>query len=220
VSYSVRVDNTGEADKVTLTQLQDSLLGSLDGRGDCNVPMDIQPGFSYQCEFSAVVSGQAGQQKSRTITATARDDDLTPGTVTDNVVVTVNITDSPTRYAYMPAVTDAIIGSSCVEAFPLNLNQRYQFLPPAHGTQHVFRFNLVRSGDLRVEMTNFVPRAGQLVVWFGACGSLELIGRNPDTRLDKTVDLGTRGPGQYIIQIINDGPTNNRDLYSLIVDFD
>lgn len=220
VRFSVRVDNTGEADTVTLTQLQDSLLGSLNGRGSCELPTTIRPGFSYQCDFSAVVSGEVGQQKSRTITATALDDDLNPKTVTDSAVVTVSITDMPTQYAYMPAVTDAIVGSSCVDAFPLSLNRQYQFLPPAHGTQHVFRFELTRSGRLTVEMTRFVPRAGQLVVWTGACGFLDLIGRNPDTALNKTVELGTRPPGQYIIQIINDGPTNNTDVYRLIVDFD
>ncbi len=220
VTYSVRVDNTGEADTVTLTQLQDSLLGSLNGRGTCELPAPIQPGFSYQCEFSAVVSGEVGQQKSRTITATALDDDLNPKTVTDSTTVTVNITDMPTRYSYMPAVTDTIVGSSCVDALPLSLNRQYQFLPPANKSQHVFRFELTRSGRLTVEMTRFVPRAGQLVVWSGACGTLELIGRNPDTALNKTVELGTRPPGQYIIQFINDGPTNMVDLYRLIVKFE
>ncbi len=220
VRYSVRIDNTSEADTVTLTQLLDSLLGSLDGRGSCEVPMTIQPGFSYQCEFTATVAGEVGQQKSRTITAVALDDDLNPKTVTDSTTVTVTVTDTPTQYAHMPAVVDTIVGSSCVDAFPLGLNQTYQFLPPANKAQQVFRFELTRSGRLSVVMTNFVPRAGQLVVWSGACGSLELIGRNPDTALNKTVELGTRPPGQYIIQILNDGPTNTTDFYRLRVNFD
>jgi len=220
VTFSVRVDNTGDADMVTLTQLRDSLLGSLDGRGTCDVPTTIQPGFSYQCGFSAVVSGEVGQQKSRTITATALDDDLNPKTVTDSATVTVTVTDMPVQTAYMPAVTEYVIGSSCIDALPLSLNRAYQFLPPANKAQQVFRFELPASGRLTVAMTNFVPRAGQLVVWSGACGSLELIGRNPDTALNKTVELGTRPPGQYIIQIINDGPTNNTNLYRLIVNFE
>ena len=220
VTFSVRVDNTSEADSVTLTQLQDEFLGSLDGRGTCELPVeDIPPGFSYQCEFTATVAGSAGQQKSRTISATAIDDDLTPHTVTDNDVVTVIITNQPTQYIFMPNVTDDVVGSTCVDAYPLALNRMYSFLPPPHGGQSVFRFTLPRSGNLRVEMTNFVPREGQLVVWSGNCGSLTLIGRNPDTALNKTVDLGTRPAGQYIIQLINDGPTNNRDLHQLFVRF-
>lgn len=220
VAFSVRVDNTSEADSITLTQIQDEFLGSLDGKGTCDLPVpDIPPGFSYQCEFSTVVSGTAGQQKSRTISVSGRDDDLEPETVSDSDVVTVGITNQPTQYAFMPSVTDDVVGNSCVDSYPLRLNQKYSFFPPARGTQSVFRFDLTRSGNLRVELTNFVPRQGQIVVWSGICGSLELIGRNPDTSLNKTVDLGTRPAGQYIIQLINDGPSNNTDLYGLFVRF-
>lgn len=219
VTFSVRVDNIGEADAVTLTELRDQFIGNLDGRGTCDLPVVIQPGFSYQCQFSANVSGQTGEQKSRTITVTAQDDDLSSGTVTDSATVTVSITDLPTQFAFMPSVVDSIVGSGCVDAFPLALNRQYSFLPPAQGAQSVFRFTLPNSGSVRVEMTNFVPRAGQLVVWAGQCGSLELAGRNPDTALNKMVDLGTRPAGQYIIQIINDGPTNMTDPYRLRITF-
>ncbi len=84
-----------------------------------------------------------------------------------------------------------------------------------------------RQGNVSVELTNFVPQAGQLVVWSGACGSLELLGRNPNSALNKTVNLGSLpavdGQSQsiqYIIQIINDGPTNTTDPYGLRVVFD
>ena len=228
VTFNVRVDNTSAADTLTLTELRDELLGNLDGRGTCNVPVDIPSGASYGCSFSAVVVGQTGQQKSRTISATAKDDDLSPGTLTDSTIVTVNVTDLPRQFAYMPGVANVYVGSSCGNAFPLNLlNRRYTFLPPAKSAQHVFRFELPRQGDVSVELTNFVPRAGQLVVWSGACGSLQLLGRNPNTALNKTVDLGSlpavngqSQPIQYIIQIINDGPTNMIDPYGLRVVFD
>lgn len=218
VTFSVRVDNTSEADSITLTQMQDEFLGSLDGRGTCDLPVEnIPPGFSYQCEYPATVTGTAGQQRTRRISVSGVDDDLVPQPVSASETVTVGITDQPTQYAFMPSVTDDVVGNSCVDSYPLRLNQRYSFFPPAHGAQSVFRFNLPSSGRLRVELTNFVPREGQLVVWSGICGSLELIGRNPDTSLNKTVDLGTRPAGQYIIQLINDGPSNNIDLYNLFV---
>lgn len=223
VSYSVRVDNNSEADSITLTQLQDSLLGSLDGRGSCDLPVPLlEPGDFYECTFTATVAGQAGQERSRTITISGLTDDPVPETVVASETVTVGIINQPTQEVFMPQIADDVVGSSCNDAYPLSLNRRYSFFPPAKGAQSVFRFTLPRSGSLRVELTNFVPRAGQLVVWTGNCGSLVLIGRNPDTALNKTVDLGTRpgGPGiQYIIQIINDGPTNNSDLYNLFVRF-
>jgi len=236
VTFNVRVDNTSASDTITLTELRDDLVGNLDERGTCNVPVDIPSGASYGCSFSAVVSGQTGQQKSRTISATAKDDDLSPGTLTDSAVVTVNITTLPRQFAYMPSVADVSVGSSCGNAFPISLNRRFTFLPPEgpnpntpepEETQHVFRFELPRQGNVSVELTNFVPQAGQLVVWSGACGSLELLGRNPNSALNKTVNLGSLpavdGQSQsiqYIIQIINDGPTNTTDPYGLRVVFD
>lgn len=227
VNFSVRVDNTSDADTVNITKIEDSLLGSLHGRGTCNLPViNLQPGDFYACQFSAVVSGQTGQTRTRTITVTAVSDDINPETVIVSDDVTVGITDEPTQEIFLPNITDDVVGSSCVDAYPLNLNRRYQFFPPNQGSQSVFRFTLPRSGNVRVELTNFAPRQGQLVVWMGNCGALELIGRNPDDGLNKTVDLGTRaaldGEGdriQYIIQLINDGPSNNRDLYSLFIRF-
>jgi hypothetical protein len=233
VTFNVRVDNNSAADTITLTELRDELLGNLDGRGTCNVPVDIPSGTSYGCSFSAVVSGQTGQQKTRTLTATAKDDDLNPGTLTDSAEVTVSITELPEQFGYMPSVAHVYVGVSCGNSFPMTLNRRYTFVPPPGkdqddlSTQHVFRFELPRSGNVRVELTNFVPRAGQLVVWSGKCGGLELLGRNPNTALNKTVDIGSQpavnGQGetiQYIIQLINDGPTNIKDPYGLRVVFD
>jgi hypothetical protein len=72
-----------------------------------------------------------------------------------------------------------------------------------------------------VELTNFVPLKGQLIVRQAEnCDDPALanpIGRNPDTVLNRTLSLGTRPPGQYFIQIINDGPAETQQLYRLIV---
>lgn len=220
VKFRVRIDNTGEADTVTVTQLRDEFLGSLDGVGTCTLPIVIEPGLSSQCAFSAVVSGQVGDQRSRTIAATANDDDLNPGTITDETTVTVNVTDLPTQYAFIPNAIDSAVGSSCADAFSLSLNQLYSFLPPPHGSQSVFRFTLSRSGVVSVQLNNFAPLDGQLVVWSGQCGQLVFLGYNPDKALNRTVDLGTRPAGQYVIQIINDGPTTTTDAYRLKINFD
>jgi len=220
VTFRARIDNTGEADTITVTQLRDQFLGSLDGVGTCDIPVTIEPGFSYQCSFSAVVAGQVGDQRSRTITATARDDDLSPGTITDSTTVTVNVTNLPTQKAFIPNAIDSAVGSSCVDSFSLSLNRLYSFLPPPHSSQSVFRFTLPRSGVVSVQLNNFVPLDGQLVVWSGQCGTLVFLGYNPDKALNRTVDLGTRPAGQYVIQIINDGPTNMTNAYRLRINFD
>jgi hypothetical protein len=97
-------------------------------------------------------------------------------------------------------------------------------LPVEQREQHYFTFTLAGSAAVQVELTNFVPLKGQLIVrphvegGPSPCGSS--LGRNPDEALNKTVDLGTMLPGRYYIQLINDGPSNIPDLYGLIVRVD
>ena len=232
VTFSVRVDNTSGADVITITEMTDEFLGNLDGRGTCDLPVaNLLPGFSYQCEFSAIVSGTLGQQKSRTITVKGIDDDLTPGALTVSEIVTVGITDQPTQYAFMPNVNDVTVRrTSCSRPFPLTNNRQYYFPPPktynsnlpvADRDQHYFVFELAQSARVTVELTNFVPRKGQLIVRPHVAGQTtpcgDSIGRNPDEGLNKTVDLGTRPAGRYYIQLINDGPSNISEPYGLIV---
>lgn len=233
VRFSISVENTSAADAITITELNDEFLGNLNGRGTCAVPIaDISPGFSYQCSFSALVSGSVGQQKSRLITVKAIDDDLVPKTLTESKTVTVGITDQPTRYTFMPNVSDNTMNrTSCGRPYPLAINRQYFFLPPNtynnsvpvdQRDQHYFVFELTQTGQVTVELTNFVPQKGQLIVrphvsgGTPPCGSPAL-GANPDSSLTKVINLGTRQTGRYYIQLINDGPSNVGQLYGLIV---
>jgi len=217
------VENTSESDVIRIIDLEDEFLGSLDGRGTCDVPVaEVPPRFSYQCEFSAVVSGELGQQKTRTITVTAEDDDLTPETLVVSEQVTVNITESPAQAIFMPSVTDDTVepNNSCTRPYPLLLNRQYYFMPPGiyPSDQDYYSFRLTQSTRVRVELTNFVPRKGQLVVRTGV-GCKDIVARNPDEALNKMLDLGTLADGLYYIQIINDNKdlTNIQELYGLIV---
>ncbi len=223
VTFSVQVENTSESDVIRIIALEDEFLGNLDDKGTCDVPVaEVPPRFSYQCEFPAVVSGELGDQKSRTITVTVEDDDLTPESIVVSEEVTVNVTESPARAIFMPSVTDDTVepNNSCTRPYPLLLNRQYYFLPPSvyPGDQDYFSFELTQSTRVRVELTNFVPRKGQLVVRKGA-GCQTIVARNPDEALNKTLDLGTQDPGVYYIQIINDNKelTNIQELYGLIV---
>lgn len=232
VSFSVLVENTSGADAITITDISDEFLGSLNNRGSCEFPVEgLPPTFSYQCRFSDTVSGQLGQQKSRTVTVNAVSDDQTGETLSVSEVVTVGITDQPTQYNFMPNVNDRTLDrTSCGRPYPLALNTQYYFRPPnkydptlpvEQREQDYFTFELTQGGRVRVELTNFVPRKGQLIIRPHVTGSStpcgSPLGRNPDEALNKIVDLGTQPAGRYYIQIINDGPSNVPDLYGLIV---
>jgi hypothetical protein len=214
----VRVVNNSEVDAIQVNTLHDSKLGNLGNKGTCDVPAaPIAAGGSYQCSFTDMLSGEVGDIITRRITATGVDDDLTPNEVSGHLDIDVPIIEQQPERIYLAAIADDVVepNDSCIEAYPVQLNRQYFFL--ADDIQDVYHFTLKDSQSVRVEMTNFVPLAGQLVVWTGECGALTLIGRNPDTALNKTVDLGSRPAGFYVIQIINDGPLNDQDRYGLIV---
>jgi hypothetical protein len=226
VTFSVQVKNTSEVDVITVTEMEDEFLGSLNGRGTCVLPVEgISPGFSFQCTFTTVVTGEAGQQRSRTISVTAVDDDTPPSTLVADDVITVGVTDREAQELFMPNITDDTVepNDSCSRPYPLRLNRQYFFLPPDvyPRDQDYFSFELTQATDVRVELTNFVPRRGQIVIRKGE-GCLTVVDRNPNESLNKFIDLGQLEPGRYFIQIINDNATmqNIRELYGLIVRVD
>lgn len=220
VTFTVRIDNESEADTVTITQLKDSVLGGLNNKGSCKMPQTFAPGEAYQCEYTDNVQGEAGEEKTRRITASGVDDDTVPGAVSANKLVTVLISDQVRQFVYFPTTTKDVVGSLCKDAYPLRLNRQYFFLPPLPYNQgqnpgSFFSFTLTQTGSARIELTNFVPRDGQLVVWSNTnCTGLV---KNDNTALNKVLELGTLASGTYIVQLINDGPRNEVDLYGLVV---
>jgi hypothetical protein len=153
------------------------------------------------------------------ITASGEDDDLPPSPVSASTTVTVGITNQVTRVIYMPSVSDDSLGARCGDPYPLQVNRQYNFLPPLPYSPpanqgNFFKYTINQRGNVRIELTKFVPEEGQLIVWTNNCGTLV---RNTNTSLNKTLDLGQQESGTYIIQLINDGSPNNRDTYGLLV---
>lgn len=229
VSFSVQVLNTSSADAITITEMTDEFLGNLDGKGTCALPVpEILPGFSYQCQFSATVSGQIGQQKSRTISVKAIDDDPAPSTLTDSDVVTVSIIQQPEQKIYMPNVTDDNDpidepNNSCANAHRMITNRQYYVQPPDKypADQDYFSFELTQLSRVTIDLNNFVPLAGQMVVRYDdttkpSPNCLKVWDRKPRLTLNNTMNLGQMPAGRYYIQIINDGPSGVNALYGLI----
>lgn len=218
VSYSVRLVNSSEVDAIRINTLRDSILGDLNGQGSCVLPTSFIPaGESYQCSFTDELSGQVGDSISRTITAAGVDDDPSAHPVNGSSQISVGIIEKEAEQIYLASIADDVVepNNSCTTAYPLQLNYQYHFF--AEDFQDVYYFNLEDTLSIRVEMTNFVPQAGQLVLWKGACGSLSIIARNPDKALNKTLNVGSQGAGFYVIQILNDGPKDTGEPYGLIV---
>ena len=92
VTFTIQVTNDS-VEPVTLTVLNDSVFGNLDGRGNCDVPQTIAAnGGTYTCSFVVFVTptfNYAGQPKAHrnVVTATAVDDEGNRDTDTDDAEV-------------------------------------------------------------------------------------------------------------------------------------
>jgi hypothetical protein len=103
----------------------------------------------------------------------------------------------------------------CSQAFPLQVNHAYAFL--AEDRHDWYFFNLSQPQTVRVEMTNFIPEAGQIVVASGSCDLLRRVGNNGDFATVKIVALGRLPAGRYYIWVINDGRFDTGARYNLTV---
>ena len=89
VTFSVHVENTSSADTITIDRLVDDVFGDLNGQGTCVAPFTLPPGHSYDCNFIAHVSGDAGDSHTDTVTASGADDDGSPVSGEGTAVVTI-----------------------------------------------------------------------------------------------------------------------------------
>ncbi len=106
---------------------------------------------------------------------------------------------------------------TCETAAPISTNINFSFLP--EDIFDWYRFTLSSSGKLNVELSNFVPMAGQLTAFRGAsCDSRELLGIDGSTATSKVLDLGLQPAGNYYIFVSNDGDPSTIP-YTLRVDF-
>lgn len=90
VTFGVVVQNLSAVDDVTLNTLVDDIHGDLDGQGSCSLPQSLDAGGgTYECSFTASVTGTAGDFETDIVTATGEDDD--GAAVTDTGAATVQI---------------------------------------------------------------------------------------------------------------------------------
>ena len=92
ITFSVVItNNSGPSDPVTITSLDDNIHGDLTGLpgSTCFVPRIIAPGSSYQCSFTANVTGSAGDFETDIVTATGFDDERNPVSDDDDATVTI-----------------------------------------------------------------------------------------------------------------------------------
>jgi uncharacterized repeat protein (TIGR01451 family) len=89
VNFTLTVVNESSVDSVEITSLVDSELGV--PNGDCLLPQSLASnGGTYSCTYSGLVTGNAGDSVTNTLTATGSDDDgsLVEATAFETVLIT------------------------------------------------------------------------------------------------------------------------------------
>lgn len=149
VEFTVRVANQS-VEPVRLTSLVDNVHGDLHAQGTCPVPatgVSLNPNESYECTFGAMVSGNAGETQTDTVTAQASDDE--GNQVKASASAAVSIVDVP------PAI------SVSTSADPSSL------LEPGGMVQ--FTVRVMNEGGERITLTSLVDEIyGNLNGW-GNC---------------------------------------------------
>lgn len=138
---------------------------------------------------------------------------------------TLAFAEAPTVRQYMPVIAWAYRRSEepndiCSQAMGLILNVDESLR--ADDKDDWFFFDLSVASEVSVELHDFAPRVGQIIVAAErqpgqGCGGLQLIGNNGSSALDKIVNLGTRPAGRYFIWVINDGLQDPNSIYRLFV---
>ncbi len=220
VTFTVQVANQSTT-SVTLTALAENVLNDLNGQGDCTLPQTMAIDTVYTCSYAADISGSAGQTVTRTVTADAQNQVPLTTQASDSITLTITEpTSSGPQFLFLPVVLrPRILGepnNSCGEAFPLGLNQPAQFL--AEDENDWYRFSLSQMTQVQVELSNFIPQAGQVTVWYGVpCTAAVRVGHDGTIAVNRVLDLGMQPAGDYFIWLINAGALNTADLYTIEV---
>jgi len=102
VEFTVEVYNTG-VEPVTLISLVDDIFGDLNGQGNCAIPNIIPADGSYTCNFTVMISGNAEETHTNTVTATVTDNEENSATDNDSAIVIIIVDEEPN----IPPVADA-----------------------------------------------------------------------------------------------------------------
>jgi len=215
VNVTAQVTNNTSTD-LTLDALSDSLVGNLNGKGNCQLPRVISGNGSYSCTYPVTISGkQPGDIVTHTVTAVADSEESTDS-------VAIPITSSSQVRVLLPTVSSLGVAgepnNSVCSALPIMPNLNYFYL--AEDTTDWYRVTLDAPARMKVRLSGFSV-AGQLVVYAGNCTAPgNPIGHNGDLGIvpNREIDLGVQQAGTYFIWVIANAASTSAAPYALRVE--
>lgn len=113
VYFEIEVFNeSNRSDDVVVTDLTDDIYGDLNGQGNCAVGASIPAGGAYRCEFSATVTGAAGDIHRNVATATVVTGSGQSVSESDTALVAILPSDAP------PESSIRVVKESSVQSLP------------------------------------------------------------------------------------------------------
>lgn len=206
VDVTVNIISTSEQARITIYTLRDSHVGDLNGQGTCATPLELAPLASYSCTYRTRISGKIGDDVRRSVLATGATD--APSTVGSTESYSVRIISPAIRQVLLPAVARNYVqpnepNNSCPQAYPLALEREYRF--SANDQYDWYVFEPPRAGSVSVNLTNFMPERGQLVIYQGSsCRQLTFVANNGNFEPNKTILLNALPVTRYYILVLND----------------
>ena len=216
VNLTVQVTNNTSSE-LTLDALNDSVVGNLDGQGNCEMPRTIQGNGSYSCTYTITISGKkAGDVVTHTVTAVADAKEASNS-------VAIPVTSGEQTYLLLPSVSsNAIAGepnNRICAGLTIGVNQTSFFY--SDDATDWYTFKVATDSNVKVKLSNYLVK-GQIVVYSGDCNKpSDPVGHNGDVGIIATreLNLGLLKAGiEYHILVIADGQTNKDTPYTLRVE--
>lgn len=203
---------------LTLDALTDSVVGNVNGKGNCVLPRVIPGGGSYSCTYPVTISGMdAGETATHQISAKADAQQASSA-------VDIPITALPTTYVMMPAISSGAVAgepnNSLCAAIPLMTDLNHYFY--ADDDRDWYRFTLQSPSHINVILNNFTVTDGQLLVYAGdTCTGVggNPIGHNGEQYAPiREIDLGEQEAGTYYVLVLSVEGLNPTNPYLLRVE--
>jgi hypothetical protein len=212
VSISVMIKNN-QSTNLILQNLVDEHSGPLDGVGSCELPQTIAPNSTYNCAYNVMISEQtAGTVVTRVVTATGSGQQY-------HNDLDIAITAKPIRRILLPVVSSGYVAgepnNGICSAQPIVTNSPTFFLPDDQNDW--YRFTLAETGRVRITLSNYVPRDGQIIAYAGNCTAPVFLRNNGSFDITKIIELGVQPAGEYFIWVLTDSNFNSTQPYQLHV---
>ena len=151
MTFSVRVTNTSNVD-VSITNVVDDKFGDLDdsgGNGCVDVPVNLGPGQSVSCQFTAPITGQAGYEHVNTVCADAIDHVGNPLKDCDDARVTIT-----------PRLIDLVIVKEATSPTKLNGTVSYSLTVTNNGPDTATNVVVADPAPAGIQYVSATPSQG------------------------------------------------------------